>query len=265
MRFESRLPNPIIHRFGRLLSIYEVFDGSGVQPRGALRRFDNYGTTLLLRGEGRFRDELGQETNLVPGSLVLTLPRAPHWFGPAKGDVWDELYVVFDGPGFDFLKASGSLDKRRRVLNLGSFQGFRQEVLDLTARPPVDALMSWMGALAKVTEQPEPSIEPAWTVEARHALSKNLEGPCDLAELATRLGMDYESFRKRFRQSVGVSPGRFRIERRLEFSRELLSRTQLTLSAIAMRTGYGDAFTLSKAFHQEYGSWPSQWRKSFLH
>ncbi len=52
--------------------------------------------------------------------------------------------------------------------------------------------------------------------------------------------------------------------RRLELSTEYLSRSSMTLDAIAVESGNGDRYLLSKALHHSFGVWPAEWRSAAL-
>jgi AraC-like DNA-binding protein len=79
-----------------------------------------------------------------------------------------------------------------------------------------------------------------------------------LPELAARLGLNYATFRRRFRREVGLSPAQYQLRRRMENARILL-RT-LTVQETAERLGYADPFVFSRQFRKSMGRAPSAWR-----
>ena len=68
-----------------------------------------------------------------------------------------------------------------------------------------------------------------------------------------------------FRSHFGKTPGRFLMEIRLNQIRHLLDSTELTLSEIARRCGYGSDMALSLAFRRENGIPPGEFRNSRRH
>ena len=68
-----------------------------------------------------------------------------------------------------------------------------------------------------------------------------------------------------FRNHFGKSPSRFLLEIRLNQIRHLLDSTDLTLSEIARRCGYGSDMALSLAFRRENGIPPGEFRNSRRH
>ena len=76
-------------------------------------------------------------------------------------------------------------------------------------------------------------------------------------ELAAAAGMGESQFFVEFKALFGTTPARYALRRRLETVRRLLRQ----LSTLAEETGFGDAFHLSKAFKQEYGISPRDFRR----
>ena len=70
----------------------------------------------------------------------------------------------------------------------------------------------------------------------------------------------YETWRRRFRDHVGVAPARYRREARLRSSATLLTMTRLSVTEIAHRTGFVDDRHLSRHFIRAYGLTPGRFR-----
>lgn len=82
------------------------------------------------------------------------------------------------------------------------------------------------------------------------------------ADLAHLCGMNVDHFIRTFRQSTGVSPGKYRLEIRLtQAARDLANGTQ-TIEHIAESTGFSDRFHFSKAFKKCFGVSPGRYRSS---
>ena len=80
-----------------------------------------------------------------------------------------------------------------------------------------------------------------------------------LAELAS---MSRATFMRIFQQQLGMPPGKFLTQVRLEMAAVLLKNTQKTILAIALEVGYQSEAHFSKAFKAIYGLSPSQFRKT---
>ena len=83
-----------------------------------------------------------------------------------------------------------------------------------------------------------------------------------LGELAAALGISPSQLTRRFHAVHGVTPVAYLRGVRLQKARELLTETDETLQAIAVRSGYRSAFYLSRVFTNHTGQSPSAYRRS---
>jgi AraC-like DNA-binding protein len=79
--------------------------------------------------------------------------------------------------------------------------------------------------------------------------------------VAREVGLNYENFRKRFAQLTGESPGRYQKRRRLDWACAAIYHGEQSLKQIADELGFCDVFHFSKAFKQEVGLTPSDYRR----
>jgi transcriptional regulator GlxA family with amidase domain len=66
-----------------------------------------------------------------------------------------------------------------------------------------------------------------------------------------------------FNREIGVAPGKFVEQCRLEIARQRLEDSQAPLSEIAGKCGYGSADGLRLAFERNLGVSPSAYRQRF--
>jgi len=83
-----------------------------------------------------------------------------------------------------------------------------------------------------------------------------------LAQLAEVVHLDPDYFATVFKRVTGAPPLQYVAAFRLGRVRTLLAATDEPIGEIAARTGYSDAFYLSRAFRRAYGMSPSAYRKS---
>jgi AraC family transcriptional regulator len=81
----------------------------------------------------------------------------------------------------------------------------------------------------------------------------NLEGPIEVATLATIAGRSPFHFARVFRRSVGMSPHRYVVHLRLERAIELVREGRSSLAEIAARTGFADQSHLSRWTRRVHG------------
>jgi AraC family transcriptional regulator len=91
----------------------------------------------------------------------------------------------------------------------------------------------------------------------------HLLAPLPVAELAALLGLSEAHFARAFKQTVGMAPHRFVMERRLERGKRMLADTEDSIALIASACGFADQAHFSRAFSQAFGMSPSALRKRF--
>ncbi len=75
------------------------------------------------------------------------------------------------------------------------------------------------------------------------------------------VGLSAAQLTSLFRQHVGMPPLRYQNSLRMALARELLDSTDLTVSAVARASGYGDPLYFSRHFSRAHGMSPSQYRE----
>jgi AraC-like DNA-binding protein len=102
---------------------------------------------------------------------------------------------------------------------------------------------------------------PSFAERVAAHLASSLPGDCDAADTARALHMSARTLHRRLEQE-GARFGEVLDEVRLDLARRLLTDQSLTLGEIAMRLGFADLATFSRAFKRWTGQPPGQWRRS---
>jgi AraC family transcriptional regulator len=93
-------------------------------------------------------------------------------------------------------------------------------------------------------------------------INENLQDELSLAELAMIAQLSQHHFATAFKASTGMSPHRYVIERRLERARDLLRRSEDSISEIADAVGFSSRSHLSEHFYRTTGLTPRRFRQS---
>ena len=93
-----------------------------------------------------------------------------------------------------------------------------------------------------------------------HSSTTNTPAPGPSTPSLAPPGLPAPPLARNFVAAVGTTPMRFLTQRRLSVAKGLTERTTMTLDEIAGRVGYSSAFSLSKAFKQEFQHSPSAFR-----
>jgi AraC-like DNA-binding protein len=123
--------------------------------------------------------------------------------------------------------------------------------------------MSMLGNL-QMQEAPPPSrggLPPALTHRICEYVEAHLDEKISLSRLASMAGLSAHHFARAFRESVGMPPHGYLLQRRLEHVEHMLRETQLPLSEIALTAGFSDQSHLARHFRRLTGMSPSLARR----
>ncbi len=84
--------------------------------------------------------------------------------------------------------------------------------------------------------------------------------PLKLPDLARASGVSPQHLLKLFRERGKGTPKQFLYRKRLDAASDLLSNTGLSMSEIAERCGFANAFHFSRKFREHFGKSPRLWR-----
>jgi AraC-like DNA-binding protein len=134
------------------------------------------------------------------------------------------------------------------------------ETAGLHTRPRHDVL----GNLHPPAPDPQArgGLPPRALRRVKEYIDSNLETSIDLAALADTAGLSMFHFARAFKQSEGITPHGYLLERRVERAQKLLATTNLSLSKIAHASGFADQSHLARHFRSRVGVSPSMFRWS---
>ena len=255
-------------RLGQLVLAGEVVDDEPMMP-STLRVMDAWVLSVVLDGEGFYRDADHRDERIVAGGHTIVPPGFPHSYGTDPGRRWTELFTVFTGPLFDFLAGLGmfGIAGPRYPRPVPSIEALRT----ILRTPPqsIEAAEHQLLAMAdwlldtKDTSVEVPGLEiSAEVARAVGRLADDQTGSVELQTLAAESGLSYDTFRRRFTAQVGQSPSAFRTMRRLQTAATLLRLTDLTHREIARTLGFADEFHFSRRFRAQFGVPPRDYRRS---
>lgn len=235
-------------------------------PPDRLRVYGSYALVYSLAGAAHYRDARGHETDIRPGDLVIIFPDIGHHYGPQPGKTWDEYFVCFEGPVFDVWRKRGVLDPARPVYHLEPLDYWQHRLEEIVAPnlPPLERVCRLQSVLADALTnyQRDTATErdEEWLTRARALLAADIEQPLYVDNVARKLNISPETFRKKFVRLARVSPYRYRLTRVIDHACRLVHEGRLTNKEIAAQLGFSDEFHFSRRFKQVIGRSPAQFR-----
>ena len=101
---------------------------------------------------------------------------------------------------------------------------------------------------------------PPLVAAAIEDIRSHYAGLYGVEELSERLGVSKSHLVRTFTAAVGVPPGRYLTNVRIEAAKRLLLHREYTLDVIASLCGFSGANYLCRVFKKETGHSPAQWR-----
>ena len=92
-------------------------------------------------------------------------------------------------------------------------------------------------------------------------IESNLNHELTLKELAGIANLSRHHFARMFKQTIGVAPHRYVLERRLERAKQMLRTADSNLAAISLSTGFDSQSHFTSTFHRMIGTTPGEFQK----
>ena len=105
--------------------------------------------------------------------------------------------------------------------------------------------------------------EKSAMAEVQNYIYAHLADDLRIEKLATVANMSPRNFSRIFQQEVGMSPGKFVEQCRLEMARQKLEHVQTPIAKVAELCGYKSAHSMRAAFERQLGVSPKAYRQRF--
>lgn len=89
-----------------------------------------------------------------------------------------------------------------------------------------------------------------------NVMSENIEAPLSQTELAREIGLSTRQLERLFLKYLNCTPSRYYLEMRLNRARALLQQTCMSVTNVALATGFVSASHFSKSFRLHFGHAP---------
>jgi len=232
--------------------------------------FPRYGGNLVLRGSGAYTDWNDCTHKLTPGVFYQRFPDKPHctWLDPNSN--YADVYVCIDPvTAHELLKLE--LLQPIPVMTLAANMIVLEQFVELlksistpesgmnVSSLTVHTLHFIHGLYERAQHGNRDNHWHRIVADARCMLEHDLTGKRSLEQIAEALHVSYPTFRKVFKQMVGLAGGEYRIRLRME--RACIQLVNDSVKNVAASLGYCDAFTFSDQFKAHIGISPREFQK----
>ncbi len=226
------------------------------------RRQSTPGLNALLKRKAR---EIGVLGGLDTGSYLLA--RAGLLNGYRATIHWQELDAFEEAfPRVDVVSDRFVIDRNR--ITAGGAITALDLMLHLIGERHGEALRLDVCGLF-IYDRPHAGADPQRTSQmapvpgqapvvanAISLMEANLEEPLSIGEVGRRSGCTQRDLERRFRRALGATPLFYYRHLRLAAARRMVLETERQVSEIAVRTGFGSASALTRAFREHFGDTP---------
>jgi AraC-like DNA-binding protein len=132
--------------------------------------------------------------------------------------------------------------------------------MNVHTRPRLDSI----GTFMKLAPAPQAhgGLAAGALRRVQEYVQVHLNESIDLSMLAAVAGLSMHHFAREFKQSAGVTPHHYLIQKRIERAQQILAQTDLSLAEIAYTVGFSDQGHLSRHFRALLGATPREFRRS---
>ncbi|MEV0258347.1 helix-turn-helix domain-containing protein [Streptomyces sp. NPDC050732] len=232
--------------------------------------------------EGRLTEELAAAlAHIKPGTRLVSIctggyilaaaglldgrPATTHWSSAdhfqrlfPKVEVDADVLFIDDGDILTSAGVASGIDLCLHVVRRDHGTAVANEVARRTVVPPHRD-----GGQAQYIQRPIPEPQLATTRTARAWALGRLDQPLQLRDMAEQESMSVRTFTRRFREEVGISPGQWLTQQRVERARHLLESTELSVDQVARDAGFGTAQSMRQHLQSALGVTPTAYRRTF--
>ncbi len=266
---------------------------AGVVDDTTSRCYPFYCLVLVLKGRGRYTDDTGESIDVGPGDAIQRLPDRTHSLAIRPDSDWHEIFC-----GIGRARPVSPIERHQllstRYWNaVASRDGFEEletlirRLVPFAPESPVlhpstqtvliDRLFEFYDNLSAAADPELRFLQAdalAWfdTIyrydeigadrdplrQACYLLSHDPTDRREVEEVLATIPLSYSRLRQLFRERIGMSPGQYRLKRRMEEACAILSSNCLSVKEIAFRFGYADPGAFSRRFKEVVGCTPSE-------
>ncbi len=241
------------------MSVYVARQGTGVHLVDEVP-FQVQAGDVYAMGYGmshRFADSEGLVLDTVHFLPAMFSPETQETLSATDG--LPPLFLGFDGPGASRWL---SLSKAAHIQAMEMMREMRQEwQVDtpdraLMVQATFLRLFVFLARCHRTVHQQGSRM----VSRARALIERRYAEPLKIGDLAASAFLSTGRFTEVFRAEVGCSPREYLGQVRIQAAKNLLLESELTVAAIAARTGFPDPAYFTRFFRQEVGTSPSEFR-----
>ena len=227
----------------------------------------------ITRGIGYVQFEDGDEIEISKGEVLIIRPNQLYKYYHVNETEWKEYFMRFEADYVYYQLINEVFGQGNQVVEVG----FNEELIRLFHRAEdvvrnglkssqvylSGMLLHILGLIiAESKNSAINKMENQLIEQARFIMTENVFSDVNLEEIASKLNMSYTTFRAKFKKYVGVSPGRYYNELRIDKAKQLLGESTLSAKEIAFKLHFSSFEHFTTMFKKNTGLRPKEFRNS---
>lgn len=232
--------------------------------------YPHYSVTFILEGCGVYHVN-GHEYTLRSGDGFLITPGSFTSYTADRTTPWRYIYAIFTGTGSDALVHHAGLDADHLTFRYELSDDMRSILYAMfqashsSAAKGYDVLGYFLLAMSRLVQAADARsvalVDPAqYCARAQSYIEDHYPYAVTVQQIADWVGIDRTYLYRIFRARLGMSPGAYLRQFRLEKAVALMENDALTLGEIALSTGFYDASHFHRCFTARYRESPQAYR-----
>lgn len=237
------------------------------------RRLQEFQMVYIADGKGVYEGEEGGLVTVEAGTLMLLFPEVWHRYKPSQDTGWEEFWVGFDGHFAEYLMRQECFNPRKPLISIGFNAEFLNVFLRLLDTVKYEGVafrqiasclvIQILGLVyASALMEGKTNLRRKQIINAvQFKIHENWQEDIDFEAIARDQNVSYQWFRKTFKEVLGISPGQYLLNLKIEKTGQMLRETSLTIAEITAKAGFESEFYFSRIFKKKMGATPSEYRK----
>ncbi len=261
-RYHEIIQRQVESPLGQLQLAGRIFNSEGGMIR--YRSLECYALVYLNRGEGVYQSPGAADRQLREGDSILILPNRPHCYNPSPGSQWDETYITFSGPIFDLWCKELEITENSfaQHTSLDSAMGLIDRIPQSSEKSPEATLIQIQSLINQHLNRSSFHSHKGRETWVERASRLVTESDQPFKSIASTLGTEYNTFRKRFAEETGSSPLKLRNAAKLGRAARLLNSSTLPITEIAQELGFSSNTYFTQFFKKHSGMSPRDYRRA---
>lgn len=228
-------------------------------PQWGIKAHDHPNHELIVLIHGQMRVEIGGEDLTAAAGDVLLYPvRTPHAESSNPKDPVETLYFSFRMNGVRRNRLIRSRDESGRIRQMMFWlNGIADDCTPYRIEERRALMVAILSEFFRSLEYREGEL----VARIRNFIRSHLDQTMTLEDLAVQACMSKYHFLRCYRKQAGRTPMDDVRAIRAEYARNLILTTNLPVKEIAVRSGLGNEYSLSRIFRRLYDTAPGQLRR----